>query len=108
VEAENNVATFPAAASQQLTTVSECQALQHNAAQCVASADASTKASHTLHWQAKRLAEKSISEMACASIGANFHRTVVATAPGEKLLSGYWTCRTISSLFFCAENYIST
>jgi len=84
VEAENNVATFPAAASQQLTTVSECQPLQHNAAQCVASAEAS----HTLHWQAKRLAEKSISEMACASIGANFHRTVVATAPGEKLLSG--------------------
>ena len=42
-------------------------------------------------------------------IDANFHRAMVATAPGEKLLVGHrparnWTRRTISN-FFCAENY---
>jgi len=45
------------------------------------------------------------------SIGTDFHRAVVATASGEKLLIGRrpvgnWTRRTISRLFFCAENYI--
>jgi len=43
-------------------------------------------------------------------IGADFHGSMVATAPGEKLLIRRrpvrkWTRRTISSLF-CAENYI--
>ena len=40
-------------------------------------------------------------------IGADFHRAMVATAPGETLLTGHrhlrnWTRRMISSLFFCA------
>ena len=39
------------------------------------------------------------------NIGADFHRAVVATAPGEKLLIGRlsvrnWTRRTISSVIF--------
>ena len=43
-------------------------------------------------------------------MGADFHGAMVATAPGEKLLTGRrplrkWTRRTISGLF-CAENYI--
>jgi len=43
-------------------------------------------------------------------IGADFHRAMVATAPGEKLPMVHrpemnWTRRTISSLS-CAENYI--
>ena len=43
-----------------------------------------------------------------AICGADFHRAMVATAPGEKLLTWRrpmrnWTHRTISSLF-CAEN----
>ena len=42
---------------------------------------------------------------------ADFHRAMVATSPREKLLLGRrpvrnWTRRTMSSLFFCAENYI--
>jgi len=42
--------------------------------------------------------------------GADLHRTTVATAAGDKLLTGRlrpvrnWTRRTMSSLF-CAENY---
>ena len=42
------------------------------------------------------------------AIGAEFHRAMVATAPGEKLLTGRrpvrnWTSRTISSLFLCRK-----
>ena len=41
-------------------------------------------------------------------IGTDFHRAMVATAPGETLLTGHrrlrnWTRRMISSLFFVHE-----
>jgi len=44
-------------------------------------------------------------------LGADFHRAMVATAPGEKLLLGHrpvrnWTRRTISSLFLCRKLYL--
>jgi len=42
------------------------------------------------------------------SIGADFHRAIVATVPGENLLIGRRPVRnwTVSSLFFCAEKCI--
>ena len=44
-------------------------------------------------------------------IGADFHRAMVATAPGEKLLIGRrpvrnWTRRKISSLFLCRKLHL--
>jgi len=45
-------------------------------------------------------------------IGADFHRTMVATAPGEKLLIARrrpvrnWTRRTIPSLFLCIKLHL--
>jgi len=44
-------------------------------------------------------------------IGADFHRAMVATAQGEKLLIGRrpvrnWTSRTISSLFLCRKLHL--
>jgi len=46
-------------------------------------------------------------------IGADFHRAMVVTVPGEKLLIGRcrpvrnWTRRTIPSLFLCRKLHLS-
>ena len=50
-------------------------------------------------------------ELSLRTIGADLHRTTVATAPGEKLITGRrpvrnWTRRTISSLFLCRKLHL--
>ena len=47
----------------------------------------------------------------CVLIGADFNGAMVATAPGEKLLTGRrplrkWTRRTISGLFLCRKLHL--